>query len=157
MLRKPAPTSTGATTGALNKYPQDTSIMDLGGAFGVVLPPSYRTFLSIYGAGGIRAYTGISGIWNNQSLGTSGGCAWGDTLWMRENRGLPSHLIVIERGDEHFPPMCLDTSRPGPGGEYPVVGFWVVSRTVSTDAYTNFAEYLEQCLADSLEVIREEG
>jgi hypothetical protein len=65
-------------------------------------------------------------------------------------------LIVIERGDEHFPPMCLDASRLGPDGEFPVVGFWLTSRTVSTDSYTTFAEYLEHSLATSLEAIQDE-
>ena len=62
----------------------------------------------------------------------------------------------VQRGDEHFPPKCLDTSRPSPDGEYPVVAFWLISRTVSTDSYASFAEYLEQSLAADLEVIREE-
>ena len=132
------------------------SITELQRVFGVALPPSYRTFLQRYGAGGIRAYEGISGIWDNNPLATNEGCVWGDTLWMRTERGLPPHLIVIERGDEHFPTMCLDTSRREPNGEYPVVGFWLPSRTVSTDSYASFAEYLEQSLADSLEVIRDE-
>ena len=70
---------------------------------------------------------------------------------------MPSHLIVVERGDEHFPPMCLDTSRRQPDGEFPVVGFWVVSRTASADSYPSFAEYLEHNLACTLEVIREES
>ena len=65
------------------------------------------------------------------------------------------NLIVIARGDEHFPPACLDTSRPGPDGEYPVVAFFLTSRTISTDSYANFAEYLEDDLANSLEAIRE--
>ena len=74
---------------------------------------------------------------------------------MRTERGMPEHLIVIERGDEHFPPKCLDTSRPGPDGEYPVVAYFLMSRRISTDSYANFAEYLEEDLANSLEAIRE--
>jgi hypothetical protein len=69
---------------------------------------------------------------------------------------MPSHLIVIERGDEHFPPKCLDTLRPDVNGEYPVVAYWLITRTVSTDSYPTFADYLEQSLAADLEVLREE-
>jgi antitoxin YobK len=132
------------------------SVAILENSLGVRLPPSYRAFLLRYGAGGIRAYEGISGIYNDP-LSMHLGTAYGDTTRMRTDRGMPSHLIVIERGDEHFPPMCLDTSRLGPDGEYPVVGFWLISQTVSTDSYANFAEYLEHSLATSLEVIQEEA
>ena len=134
----------------------EASIAELERALGVTLPPSYRAFLRRYGAGGLRAHEGISGIYDNAPLTPNLGTTYGDTIRDRTDRGLPSHLIVIERGDEHFPPMCLDTSRPGPDGEYPVVGFWLLSRKVSTDSYASFAEYLEQSLADSLEVIRDE-
>ena len=134
----------------------EAGVAQLERALGVNLPPSYRAFLFRYGGGGIRAYEGISGIYNNDSLSMQLGTAYGDTMRMRNDRGMPSHLVVIERGDEHFPPMCLDTSRPAPGGEYPVVGFWLTSRTVSTDSYATFAEYLEHSLATTLEVIRDE-
>jgi hypothetical protein len=134
----------------------EVSVAELERTLGVKLPPSYRAFLLRYGAGGIQAYDGISGIYDNEPLSMQLGTTYGDTLRMRTDRGMPSHLIVIERGDEHFPPMCLDTLGPGPNGEYPVVGFWVISRTISTDSYANFAEYLEESLATSLEVIRDE-
>ena len=134
----------------------EASVTELEGALGTKFPPSYRAFLLRYGGGGIQASTGVSGIWANEPLHPGAETTYSDTTWMRANRGLPPHLIVIERGDEHFPPMCLDTSRPGPDGEYPVVGFWLPSRTVSTDSYANFAEYLEHSLATSLEVIRDE-
>lgn len=134
----------------------EQSVAALEGILGVPLPPSFRAFLMRYGAGGIQAYEGISGIWNNDPLLVSGGTAWGDTHRMRTERGMPSHLVVIERGDEHFPPMCLDTSRPDANGEYPVVAFWLISRTVSTDSYPTFADYLEHSLACSLEAIRDE-
>src|SRR5262245_53856821 len=90
------------------------SVVELERALGVSLPPSYRAFLLRYGGGGIQAYTGISGIYNNEPLSMHLGTTYCDTLQMRTARGMPAHLIVIERGDEHFPPMCLDTSRPGP-------------------------------------------
>lgn len=134
----------------------EASVAELERILDVKLPPSYRAFLLRYGGGGIQAYTGISGIWANEPMRTDGGTAYGDTLRMREERGLPLHLIVIERGDEHFPPMCLDTSRREPDGEYPVVGFRLPSRTISHDSYANFAAYLEHSLATSLEVIRDE-
>jgi cell wall assembly regulator SMI1 len=133
----------------------EASIAALEQAFGVRLSPSYRAFLAHYGGGGIRAWKGISGIWNNDPLDLNLGTAYGDTVRMRAERGMPDHLIVVARGDEHFPPICLDTSRPGPDGEYPVVAFFLMSRTISTDSYTNFAEYLEEDLANSLEAIRE--
>jgi hypothetical protein len=133
----------------------ETSIAALEQAFGVLLPPSYRAFLARYGGGGIRAYDGISGIWGNDPLTPNLGTAYGDTMRMRTERAMPDHLIVIERGDEHFPPMCLDASRPQPDGEYPVVGYSLISHRVSVDSYPSFAAYLEESLAGSLEAIRE--
>jgi hypothetical protein len=130
-------------------------VAELERALGVNLPRSYRAFLLHYGAGGIRAHTGISGIYDDP-LSMELGTTYGDTIRARTDQGMPSHLIVIERGDEHFPPMCLDTSRLEPNGEYPVVGFWLRSRTISTDSYAKFAEYLEQSLATSLELVRDE-
>ena len=133
----------------------EASIAALEQAFGVRLPPSYRAFLARYGGGGIQAYDGISGIWNNNPLTLNLGTAYGDTMRMRAERGMPDHLIVIARGDEHFPPMCLDTSRPGPEEEYPIVAYFLMSRRISTDSYANFTEYFEDDLANSLEAIRE--
>jgi antitoxin YobK len=135
----------------------ETAVGELERALCTALPPSYRAFLLKYGAGGIRAQIGISGIYDDDPLSLNLGTTYGDTIRAREQYGIPAHLIVIERGDEHFPPMCLDTSKPGTEGEYPVVGFWVISRNVSTDSYANFAEYVEVELATSLEVIREES
>jgi hypothetical protein len=132
------------------------SVAELERALGVTLPPSYRAFLLRYGAGGIRAQEGVSGISDDEPLSMALGTTYGDTIRARTDRGMPAHLIVIERGDEHFPPMCLDTAQPAPDGEYPVVGFWLRSRTVSTDSYASFAEYLEERLAALLEIIRDE-
>lgn len=133
----------------------EARVATLERSVGAALPPSYRAFLRRYGAGGIRALTGISGIYD-EPLSMELGTAHGDTARARTDHAMPNHLIVIERGDEHFPPMCLDTARPGPDGEYPVVGFWLLSRTISTDSYANFAEYLERSLADNLELLRDE-
>jgi hypothetical protein len=134
----------------------EAGIAELEHALGVMLPLSYRAFLLRYGGGGIQAQIGISGIYNNEPLSMELETAYGDTLRMRAEWGLPPHLIVIERGDEHFPPMCLDTSRRELDGEYPVVGFWLPSRTVSHDSYASFATYLEHSLVTSLEVIQDE-
>jgi antitoxin YobK len=133
----------------------ETSIAALEHAFEVRLPPSYRAFLARHGGGGIRAWKGVSGIWDNDPLDLNLGTAYGDTMRMRAERGMPNHLIVIARGDEHFPPKCLDTSRSNSDGEYPVVAFSLMSRSISTDSFANFAEYLEADLAGSLEAIRE--
>jgi len=51
--------------------------------------------------------------------------------------------------------MCLDTSRPGPEEEYPIVAYFLMSRRISTDSYANFTEYFEDDLANSMEAIRE--
>ena len=75
----------------------EASIAALEQAFGVRLPPSYRAFLARYGGGGIRAWKGISGIWDNDPLTPNLGTAYGDTMRMRAERGMPDHLIVIAR------------------------------------------------------------
>jgi hypothetical protein len=53
----------------------EQSVAALEIALGVPLPPSYREFLLRYGAGGIQAYEGISGIYDNDpcsmELGTT--------------------------------------------------------------------------------------
>ena len=134
----------------------EASVAQLERALGAKLPPSYRAFLFRYGGGGTRAYDGISGIYGNDPLSMQLGATYGDTMRMRNDRGVPARLIVIERGDEHFPPMCLDTSCPALDGEFPVVGFWLTSRTVSAVSHATFAEYRAHSLATTLEVIRDE-
>ena len=51
----------------------------LESALGISLPPSYATFLSIYGALGLGDRF-VSGILDNDALDQSGGSVLGDTL-----------------------------------------------------------------------------
>src|SRR5262245_61485830 len=75
----------------------EQSVRELERALGAELPPSYRAFLLRYGAGGKRAWIGISGIYDNDPLSMELGTAYGDTIRARERYGLPPHLIVVER------------------------------------------------------------
>src|SRR5688572_2537013 len=87
----------------------EAALLALESKLGVRLPPSYRAFLSRYGAMAIYDST-ISGIFGGEPLDESGGSLYFDTLRFRSDRGLPSHLLVIQPDEDA--PYCLDTRSP---------------------------------------------
>ena len=85
----------------------------------------------------------MSGPVGGQALGQRPGGLCADTLRLRAEKGLPEHFLVIQP-DERFP-YCLDTSRPPPEGEYPVVCYQFEAQRVEHLADT-FVEWLVEWL-----------
>jgi cell wall assembly regulator SMI1 len=119
----------------------------------VKLPPSYREFLVQHGGG-----YGLSGLYNNQPELRELGCLVGDTERMRQQFRLPNQFIPIQQS-----PLggiyCLDTSSPGPDGEYPVILITIGpggQLTHRVRAAESFGSYLRELLEDRLEVLLEE-
>lgn len=111
-------------------------------ALGVTMPPSYRQFLLRYGGLGIGD-SFISGIVEDNPLDEGMGSLFGDTQRFRQDYGLPEHLLVVQADEDA--PYCLDTSHPGPGGEYPLVSFELHSQQASSLAPT-FGQWLTEWL-----------
>jgi len=84
-------------------------------------PPTYRRFLSEYGAGsigGTEIYGVIDGDFENSSIPDA---VWHNLTLRRDghDQALFSFHAVGD-GEE----LCLDSSRVGPDGEMPVVGIY---------------------------------
>jgi SMI1-KNR4 cell-wall len=100
--------------------PRPRDLIDLAErALDLRFPPTYRRFLSEYGAGsigGTEIYGVIDGDFENSSVPDA---VWHNLTLRQEGygEGLFS-FYAIGDGEE----LCLDTSRVRPGGEMPVVG-----------------------------------
>src|SRR5262245_2616547 len=87
---------------------RDDEIRKAEQALGVSFSPSYRAFLSLYGAMSVGDVT-ISGIVDNAPLGSGSGSVVFDTMACRKDWRLPERYVVIQPSDEA--PYCLDTQR----------------------------------------------
>lgn len=91
-------------------------------ALGVRFPPSYRAFVGELGAGHIAGEE-FYGVTDDEFVDSSVPNGIWLTLREREDSGLPEPLVIVyEDGDGGL--YAIDTSRPGAGGEHPVVR-WV--------------------------------
>jgi hypothetical protein len=118
----------------------ESAILELEKALGVNLPPSYRAFLRRFGSMAIYDST-VSGILQGRPLETRTGWLYGDTMQLRRKKSSLSNLLVIQPDDEG--PYCLDTQRPSPDGELPVVCYELGSEHASTIA-TNFDDWMRR-------------
>ena len=103
---------------------------------GVPLPPSYVAFLRCYGSGWVAGHE-LYGIPRHR--------LWGDVVLMNGlgTRTLPSAFVKFSRdrqGREYY----LDTARPGPDGECPVIVLGVAGG-ISTVA-AGFLDYLHKAV-----------
>ena len=120
----------------------EEAIAELEDALGVALPPSYRDFLARFGAARVSGAV-VCGIAGGQPLSQAAESLHGETVRLRGTLGLPAHLLVIQ--SDKRAPYCLDSGRPGPGGEYPVVCYQVRERRVEHLA-DSFGEWLVEWL-----------
>ena len=77
----------------------DKAVARLERALGVQLPPSYRDFLTRFGAMTV-AGSPISGIPDGEPLGEGTGWLYGDTLQFRDEWQLPEHLLVVQPDED---------------------------------------------------------
>ncbi|HEX3314274.1 MAG TPA: SMI1/KNR4 family protein [Gemmataceae bacterium] len=96
----------------------EQAIVSLEHALGVSLPPSYRQFLTKFGAFKLLN-SSVAGIVGGNPLAKVAGSLYGDTQQYRQDCGLPKHLLVIQPDEDA--PYCLDTRKLGRDGEMPVV------------------------------------
>jgi hypothetical protein len=111
----------------------------LESALGVSLPPSYATFLSIYGALGIDDRF-VSGILGNDALDQSGGSVLGDTVDFQRHKEFPRGLVVINKHEDGA--FCLDTNRQTQEREYAVMNFEFGSIQHGTPVALSFHDWL---------------
>jgi len=113
-------------------------------ALGVSFPPSYRDFLSRYGAISIGDRRCISGVIDNSPLDPGGTSVVGDTLRFRKEWQLPVHYVVIQADDDA--PYCIDAQNRDAAGEAAVVCFELHSRLATVIA-RSFPEWVERFFA----------
>src|SRR5262249_7841412 len=120
----------------------EEAIVELERATGVAMPPSYRQFLSRFNGFGVMN-SFISGIIDGKPLDEGTGWLYGDTQRFRQDFDIPRHLLVIEADEDA--PYCLDTSKRGQSGEFPLVCYELNSRLVGSMAPT-FGEWFIEWL-----------
>lgn len=121
------------------------AVQELEKALGVELPASYRSFLLSYGAGGTVG-SWIAGIYDNAPLKANDGYAYGETMRIRKDYGLPASFVVIQSAAPEVV-WCLDLRKVNAASEAPVVAVDVLNgfRTdaIASDFRAFFREYLE--------------
>jgi antitoxin YobK len=122
------------------------AVNELERALAVSLPKSYRDFLLRYGAGGTIG-SWIAGIYDNAPLQPNDGFAYGETMRIRKDYGLPDWFVVVQSSAPDVV-WCLDTRKAkGTDHEAPVVlvdvtnGLKAEQVAPTFDAF--FREYLE--------------
>ncbi len=117
-------------------------------------PPSYRTFLRTFGGIVLPTHLGIVHDFVGVAPGDGDGDVVARTLRGRDERKLPEHLVVVGLGAQHQEWFCLDTSKPLPNGEYPVLMFDARDNALDQQFYEDFGQMLEEVLgfvAESLD------
>jgi SMI1-KNR4 cell-wall len=115
---------------------------------GCRLPRSFREFLLLTGGGGLGTLN-VSDSDVSENLGS----VIGDTLYWRDEYGMPSHLVAIQCDDDDNEPFCLDTSAFR-GEECPVILYYphvdddVRVQWIAPDFPTWYAKYLEPYFTD---------
>jgi hypothetical protein len=117
-------------------------------------PPSYRQFLRTWGGIALPTHLGIVHDFIGVAPNQGDGDVVQQTLRAREERKLPEHLVVVGMGAQHQEWFCLDSSRPLPNGEYPVIMFDARDNALDQQFYDDFGQMLEEVMgfvADSLD------
>ena len=123
-------------------------------ALGCTFPPSYRQFLRTWGGIALPTHLGIVHDFIGVSSADSDGDVVARTLRAREERKLGEHLVVVGMGAQHQEWFCLDSSRPLPNGEYPVLLFDARDNALDQQFYDDFGQMLDEVMgfvADSLD------
>jgi len=123
-------------------------------ALGCTFPPSYRAFLRTWGGIALPTHLGIVHDFVGVSSADSDGDVVARTLRAREERRLAEHLVVVGMGAQSQEWFLLDSSKPLPNGEYPVLMYDARDNAVDQQFYDDFGQMLEEVMgfvADSLE------
>jgi hypothetical protein len=120
----------------------DSTIELVEARLGVILPPSYKTFLARVGGGSIGGYD-IYGVMPDAEAPGSPNVIWG-TETARASFGLPHQFVPLVEFDDSSA-LALDTGRTAQDGESPVVRLWPGEegdRLIDRDAAPNFGAFL---------------
>ncbi len=118
-------------------------------ALGCTFPPSYRAFLRTWGGIAIPHHLGVV----HDFIGVDTDVV-GKTLRAREENKLAEHLVVVGMGAHDQEWFCLDVSRPGANGEYPVLMFDARDNALDQQFYDDFGAMLQEVMgfvAESLD------
>ena len=132
----------------------ESAITQAEEALGCTFPPSYRAFLRTWGGIALPTHLGIVHDFVGVAPGDSDGDVVARTLRAREERRLAEHLIVVGMGAQHQEWFCLDSSKPYPNGEYPVLMFDARDNALDQQFYDDFGQMLDEVMgfvADSLD------
>ena len=123
-------------------------------ALGCSFPPSYRAFLRTWGGIALPTHLGIVHDFVGVAPSDSDGDVVARTLRAREERKLAEHLVVVGMGAQYQEWFCLDSSKPLPNGEYPVLMYDARDNALDQQFYDDFGQMLEEVMgfvADSLD------
>jgi hypothetical protein len=118
----------------------EKAVVELEKALHIRMPPTYRVFLTHFGAMGIAGST-ISGIQEGKPLSKETGWVYGDTLRLRADSELPKHLLVVQTDEDA--PYCLDTSAAEDDEEFPMICYELDTQYVTRLADNFGAWFLE--------------
>ena len=129
----------------------DSTISEVEARLGCCFPPSYREFLTEFGAVWCSGQS-VSGIHDDEPSDESDGTVLGDTKRYRDEFALPNQLVVVQADDEA--PYCLDLSVSS--DEPPVVCFQLNTGTYEriTDGFESFL--IEWFLEGLVELVENE-
>ena len=115
--------------------------------FGRPMSPSYRAFLSRFGAFSI-VNSVFSGIITGKYADCKGN-VWVDTTLAREWCKLPDHYLVISPDEDGF--ECLDFNRTTSEGEHPVVYHMPFRETPFHECAPSYVAWLRESLEVMIE------
>lgn len=123
---------------------------------GTSFPPSYRAFLRRYGALGIPTdlavvhdFVGLKAPPEADVVAT--------TLEARADRRIGDHLIVVGKGANAAEWFCLDTGRPRPSGECPVLLYDARANQIDQIFYDDFGAMVREVLEFVEDTLRGDG
>lgn len=123
----------------------EASIEQASRLLGTIMPPSYRSFLSTYGAGDYNGWETYGVIEGNVEGGGIPSLVWLNRD-LRAGQGWPSrYLVIAARGDGCW--YCLDGATTDDAGEDPVVlcdPYGTSMRTV----FPSFAAYFHHYVVE---------
>ncbi len=129
----------------------EENIQQLEKALGLSVSPTYREFLSRFGAA-LFVDREVNGIYDGDPYLELSGSAYSVTQSYRKKHDLPQSLLVVQAFGET--PLCLDTNAKADNGEFPVVCYEIESGSSAkiAESFRDFFVYWYlELIVDDLE------